>query len=428
RGPGSAFAGRTGRTPRKGDRARSRKEPLMNDVPRVPDYRALLQQAYLQIKDANARISLLEEAKNEPIAIIGMGCRFPGGSDDPESFWRMLRSKQSGIREVPPDRWDVEAFYDRDPEAPGKTYARHAGFIEQVDQFDAAFFGISPREAARMDPQQRLLLEVAWEALENAGQVVDDLSASRTGVFVGLCQSDYALMITNPVDIDAYTGTGTSPSVVAGRLSYLLNLRGPSIVVDTACSSSLVATHLACQSLRLRECEMAVAGGVSLMLSPQTLIVASKMHMLSTEGLCKPFDAGANGTVGGEGCGVVILKRLSDALKDRDRILALIRGSAVNQDGRSTGLTAPNGPSQQTVIRQALQNAGVTASQVSYIEAHGTGTPLGDPIEVEALAAIYGRSEAGGPAGAIGAVKANIGHLTAAAGIAGLIKVVLALE
>jgi acyl transferase domain-containing protein/NADPH:quinone reductase-like Zn-dependent oxidoreductase/NAD(P)-dependent dehydrogenase (short-subunit alcohol dehydrogenase family)/acyl carrier protein len=367
----------------------------------------------------------------EPIAIIGMGCRFPGGADNPEAFWRLLRDGVDAVTEVPSDRWDVDAFYDPNPDTPGKTYSRWGGFLDRVDRFDARFFGISPREAVKMDPQQRLLLEVSWEALENAGQVPDRLVNSRTGVFIGSSNNDYLRLQMNLGDltsIDAYTGTGSAASVSSGRLSYILGLQGPNMAVDTACSSSLVAVHLGCQSLRTKECDLALAGGVNLILSPESSIYFSKLRALSGDGRCKTFDAAANGYVQGEGCGVVVLKRLSDAEADGDGILAVIRGSAVNHDGRSSGLTVPNGLAQQAVIREALAAAGVEPAQVGCVEAHGTGTPLGDPIEIQALAAVMGKGRQEGRKLAVGSVKTNIGHLEAAAGIAGLIKMVLALE
>jgi myxalamid-type polyketide synthase MxaD len=365
----------------------------------------------------------------EPVAIIGMGCRFPGGANNPQTFWQLLQAGADLVTEVPPGRWDVEAFYDPDPAEPGKMYTRWGAFVDQVDGFDAGFFGISPREAVRMDPQQRLLLEVAWEALEAAGQGADSLAGSQTGVFIGVCASDYSyVQFTDLACLDAYTATGNAHSIVANRLSYLFDLQGPSFAVDTACSSSLVAVHLACQSLRSKECNLALAGGVHLILSPLGGITFSKAQMMSADGRCKTFDARADGFVRGEGCGVVILKRLADALADGDTILALIRGSAVNQDGRTNGLMAPNGLSQQAVIRQALQQAGAAPADVTYIEAHGTGTALGDPIEVEALAEVYGRPGRRGMPCAIGSVKTNLGHLEASAGIVGLIKTVLALQ
>lgn len=368
-------------------------------------------------------------ANAEPIAVIGMGCRFPGDASDPERFWRLLVNRVDAIGEVPADRWPIDALYDPDPTAPGKMSTRWGGFLRTIDGFDPQFFGISPREAARMDPQQRLLLEVAWEALEDAGQTRPGLDGSPTGVFVASYHNDYAaLMSADRRGIDAWTSTGTAHSIVANRLSYLLNLRGPSLTVDTACSASLVAVHLACRSLRAEECSLAVAGGVSLMLSPEVTISLSKWGFMAADGRCKTFDASADGFVRGEGGGVVVLKRLSDALADGDRVLGLIRGSAVNQDGRTSVLTAPSGVAQAEVIRQALENGKVAAEQVDYVEAHGTGTVLGDPIEVEALGAVYGGPAAGTHPCALGAVKASIGHLEAAAGIAGLIKALLCLQ
>ncbi|HWE61389.1 MAG TPA: type I polyketide synthase, partial [Chloroflexota bacterium] len=393
------------------------------------DYRALLKRAILSVEELQARVDVLENARREPIAIVGLGCRFPGGANDGESYWRLLGEGFDAVREVPAGRWDRESYFDPDPDAPGKMYGRHGAFLEDVDRFDAAFFGISPREAKRMDPQQRLLLEVAWEALEHAGETAERLAGSATGVFMGICSHDYFwLQFADPAAIDAYSGTGVVHSIAAGRLSYLLDLQGPSVAVDTACSSSLVAVHLACQALRGGECRLALAGGVSLILAPLWPITMSRMRMTAADGRCKTFDRDASGFVQGEGCGIVVLKRLSDAQADGDRILALIRGSAVNQDGRSAGLTAPNPRAQEAVIRQALDNAGVAPAHVTYVEAHGTGTPLGDPIEIEALTGAIGQPRPQGPACALGSVKTNIGHLEAAAGIAGLIKVVLSLQ
>ncbi|MBP5971177.1 SDR family NAD(P)-dependent oxidoreductase [Brasilonema sp. CT11] len=375
--------------------------------------------------------SQLELLKAEPIAIIGMGCRFPGGADDPEAFWQLLKNGVDAIAEVPKQRWDIDDYYDPNPDTPGKISTRRGGFLSQVDGFDAEFFGISPREASSLDPQHRLLMEVSWEALENAAQAPERLLNTATGVFIGICNTDYLNLISDLADrkyLDAYTGTGNSPSAAAGRLSYSLGLTGVSVAVNTACSSSLLAVHLACQSLRQRECRMALAGGVSLILTPEIGIICSKAQMLSPDGRCKTFDAAADGYVRGEGCGIVVLKRLSDALADKDNILAVIRGTAANQDGRTSGLTVPNGPSQQSVIRQALANGGVLPSQVSYVETHGTGTALGDPIEVGALGAVFGKDRLSDQPLQIGSVKTNIGHLEGAAGIAGLIKVVLGLQ
>ena len=364
----------------------------------------------------------------EPIAIIGIGCRLPGAKD-PESFWQLLRNGVDAITEVPKDRWDIDAFYDPEPGKPGKMSTRWGGFLERVDQFDPSFFGISPREVERMDPQQRLVLEVAWEALENAGLAPDKLSGSQTGVFIGIGNYDYCRLLAKDITrANAYDGTGNTLSITANRLSYILNLRGPSVVVETACSSSLVALHFACRSLLQGESNACLVGGVSLMVVPETTITYSHARMMAPDGRCKTFDASADGYVRGEGCGIVVLKRLSNALRDGDNILAIVRGSAVNQDGLSNGLTAPNGPSQQAVIRQSLKNAGVTPAQISYIEAHGTGTSLGDPIEFKSLKAVLMQGREQNETCWLGSVKTNIGHLEAAAGITGVIKVALALH
>lgn len=355
-----------------------------------------LKRALKSLKDLRARLESVERARHEPIAVIGMACRFPGGADSPEAYWNLLKNRIDGIIPIPADRWDSETLFDADPDVPGKVATQWGGFLSQVDRFDAPFFGISPREATHMDPQQRLLLEVAWEAFEDAGVPVEKLAGSRTGVFVGVHShsTDYYLMqALEPDEIDIYSGTGTSHSVVSGRISYLFDFIGPNIALDTACSSSLSAVHLAVQSLRNGECNLALAGGVNVILTPHFTIVASRMRMMASDGRCKAFDSRADGFVRGEGSGAVVLKRLSDAVRDGDHILAVIRGSAMNQDGRSNGLTAPNGLSQQAVIRDALANAGVKPEEVSYVETHGTGTPLGDPIEVEALAEVYGKPQ-----------------------------------
>ena len=365
-------------------------------------------------------------ASAEPVAVVGIGCRFPGGVVGPEGYWAFLANGGDAISEVPPDRWDADAFYDPDPFAPGRMASKWGGFLPDVAGFDADFFGISPREAEAMDPQQRVLLEVAWEALEHAGIAPDDLSGTRAAVMMGVYYTEYqTASAANPDTIDAYCATGNAHSVTVGRIAYLLGLRGPAVAVDTACSSSLVSVHLACQSLRLRESDLALAGGVNLILRPETQLALSKWGMLSPRGRCHAFDAGADGFVRGEGAGVVVLKRLTDAVRDGDRVLAVVRGSAVNQDGRSNGLTAPNAPAQRDVITRALRAADVSAGSVNLVETHGTGTALGDPIEFDALAAVYGRGDA--PC-ALGAVKTNFGHLEAAAGIAGFIKAVLAVQ
>lgn len=368
-------------------------------------------------------------AVDEPIAIVGMGCRFPGGAD-PDAFWRLLRDGVDAITEVPADRWDVDAHFDADLNVPGKMTTRWGGFLEHIDGFDAAFFGISPREALEMDPQQRLMLQVAWEALEDAGQPPGDLQESRTGVFFGVLWNDYAVLrqSAGADNITAHTATGAHYSIVANRLSYVLGLQGPSMAVDTACSSSLVAVHLACQSLRSGESTMALAGGVTLIAEPTSTVAMSKLGAMSPDGRSKAFDAAANGYVRGEGAGVIVLKRLSQAIASGDRIYAVIRGSAVNNDGFSNGLTAPNPRAQERLLRDAYQQAGIAPHQVQYVEAHGTGTPLGDPIEAKALGAILGANRAPGHACRVGSVKTNIGHTEAAAGIAGLIKVLLAMK
>ncbi|MBW4563646.1 MAG: type I polyketide synthase [Mojavia pulchra JT2-VF2] len=364
----------------------------------------------------------------EPIAIVGVGCRFPKAKN-PESFWHLLHNGIDAIAQVPKERWDIDAFYHPNPEAPGKINTRWGGFLEQVDWFDADFFGISRDEVEHTDPQQRLFLEVAWEALENAGIVPTSLAGSQTGVFIGLCTIDYhRLLYKNFSAIGPYSGTGTTPCITANRLSYLLDLRGPSMAVDTACSSSLVTVHLACQSLRSGESNLCLAGGVNLILSPDSTISSSQTRLLSANGRCKTFDANADGYVRGEGCGVIVLKRLSDAVRDGDNILALIRGSAVNQDGLSNSLTAPNGLAQQAVIRQALENAKVRPAEISYVDAHAVGTSIGDAIEFKALKAVLMEGREPDQSCWIGSVKTNIGHLEAAGGISGLIKVVLSLQ
>lgn len=366
----------------------------------------------------------------EPVAIIGLACRFPGGSDDPDAFWNLLREGRDAIGEVPVDRWDIDAWFDPDPDRPAHMSVRNGGFLRDVGSFDAGFFGIAPREALTMDPQHRLLLETSWQALEHAGLAVDALAGSATGVFVGICNSDHFQRVLNRgVDlIDAYIASGNAHSVAAGRIAYCLGLQGPALAVDTACSSSLVALHLAVRSVRSGESKTALAAGVNLMCSPEITVALSKAHMLAPDGRCKTFDASADGFSRGEGCGVLVLKRLSDAIADGDRVLAVIRGSASNQDGRSGGLTVPNGPAQEAVIRAALADAGFQAADIDYVEAHGTGTSLGDPIEVRALAGALGEGRAPEQPLLIGSVKTNIGHLESAAGIAGVIKVVLALQ
>lgn len=390
-----------------------------------------IKRALRAVEAMQTKLDEIESAKKEPIAIVGMGCRFPGGADSPEAFWQLLRDGVDAITPVPPERWDIDAYYNRDPSVPGKMYTREGGFLEDVDKFDAEFFGISAREAASTDPQQRLLLEVSWEALENAACSPESLADTATGVFMGIYLHDYSKVMSqagDAADIDAFSAMGNSLSVAAGRLSYILGLKGPSVAIDSSCSSSLVAVHQACQSLRQQECSMALAGGVCLNLAPDTSIALSRTRMLSPDGRCKTFDSSASGFVKGEGCGVVVLKRLSDAAKDGDNILALIRGSAVNHNGSSSSLIAPNGVSQQGVIRQALASGNVKPEEIDYVEVQGTGTSVGESIEVGALTAVYGKARSLETPLAIGSVKTNIGHTEAASGIASLIKVVLSLQ
>ena len=389
-----------------------------------------LKQALLAIEELQQKVAESETRRTEPIAIVGMACRFPRAPNS-ERFWRLLENGEDAITEVPPSRWKLEDYYDPDPEAPGKMSTRWGGFLEDIDLFDAEFFGISPREATNIDPQQRLLLEVTWEALEHAGQGPRDLVKSRTGVFVGVSSDEFSQLFYRSGDLsafNAYFASGVARSVAGGRISYALGIEGPNLSIDTACSSSLVAVHTACLYLRSGECRMAIAGGANTILSPELGITFTKSRMMAADGRSKTFDARADGFVRSEGCGIVVLKRLSDAYADGDRVLALIRGSAINQDGRSSGLTAPNRAAQEAVIRQALASGAISLEEIDYVEAHGTGTALGDPIEARALASVLGPGRTKKHPLVIGSVKTNIGHLESAAGIAGLIKTVLALQ
>jgi amino acid adenylation domain-containing protein len=367
----------------------------------------------------------------QPIAIVGIGCRFPGGVSSPAQYWNLLCNGLDAITEVPPDRFDLEQFFDPDPAAPGKTYSRWGGFVDRIDAFDADFFGIAPREACRIDPQQRLLLEVVWEALEDHGQPADRLAGTNAGVFIGISGHDYTdrqILPWNRERIDAHTNAGGAMCIAANRISYLLDLRGPSLAVDTACSSSLTAVHLACRSIAAGECELAIAGGVNVLLAPEPTIGFCKTAMLSPDGRCHSFDARANGYVRGEGAGVVILKPLKRALEDGDSIYAVIRGSATNQDGRTPAMSVPSAAQQKEMLRQVLREANVSASAIQYVEAHGTGTAVGDPIEADAIGTVFSHGRAPGEHCLIGSVKTNLGHLEAGAGIAGLIKTALALK
>lgn len=393
---------------------------------KATDQAQRLARALAALQAMRAKLDQLTQRATEPIAVIGMACRFPGGADSPEAFWRLLRAGTDMVTTVPASRWDVDAYHDPDPATPGRITSRFGSFLEGVNGLDGRFFNLSPREAEAMDPQHKLLLEVSWEALESAGLSPELLAAGPTGLFVGMNTSDYLLnqlLAGEPEDMDFYLATGNTHSVATGRVSHALGLRGPSMAVDTACSSSLTAVHLACQSLRSGECRAALAGGVNLTLAPEVSVTISHGRVFAADGRCKTFDAAADGYVRGEGCGVLVLKRLSDAVADGDAILALIRGSAVNHGG----VTVPHGPSQEAVIRAALSSCFMEPSRLSYVEAHGTGTSLGDPIEVRALAAALGPGRPAGSPLWLGSVKTNMGHLEAAAGVAGLMKVVLSL-
>lgn len=391
-----------------------------------------MKQALQAIKQLQTRISELENGRNEPIAVVSMACKFPGNINNTRDLWDRLLKSHDAIIEVPANRWNADEFFDPDPEVPGKMYTKLGGFLEEIDQFDPSFFGISPREAASMDPHQRLLLQTTWEAFENGGFDLNKLYGSKTGVYVGISNFEYGANLiwpANPADITSYSGTGGSLGVTAGRLSYTFGFTGPSMIVDTACSSSLVTTHLAIQALRLGECDVAISAGVNLIFGPQTHINFCKAKMLAPDGHCKTFSDDADGYARGEGVGVIVLKRLSDAEKDGDNILALLRGSAINQDGPSGGLTVPNGPSQVKVIKSAINNAAVDPSNIGYIEAHGTGTALGDPIEMSAIEKVFaGSSSKRKHPLQVSSIKTNLGHLESAAGIAGIIKTILIVQ
>ena len=405
-----------GRAPRRGDKAPEREPPENGEA---SDHRALLAQALDAVEQMQEKLAANQRAQTEPVAIIGIGCRFPGGVESAEQFWDLLAAGRNAVTRMPAERWSGA------PDA-----APFGGFLEHIDRFDADFFGIAPREAASMDPQQRLVLEVAWEALEHAGVNAGRLRGSQTGIFIGATTTDYGKLALrgDPATLDAYTATGNALNVIAGRVAYLLGLNGPAMAVDTACSSSIVAVHLACHSLRSRECDLALAGGVNALIAEESFICFERWGMMSPKGQCRAFDANADGFVRAEGCGVVALKRLSDAERDGDAIVAVIRSSAVNQDGASSGLTVPNGLAQQAVIRRALEAAKIDAGQIGYVEAHGTGTNIGDPIELEAIGTVLCRNVQRKEPLRVGSVKSNLGHMESAAGIGGLIKAALCLE